>query len=59
MKLSELNGRLLTIEQKVDTLLASNPSDPDVPADAEATIVRLEDKLANVSATPPTEPPTT
>lgn len=48
MKLSEVNGRLLGIEKKVDTLLAGGTTDPDVPAELEETVVRLETKLAGV-----------
>jgi hypothetical protein len=75
MKLSELNTRLVAIEQKVDILLppVTPPADPAPPADApatettettasadyelppeiEATIVRLESKLASVTAPSP------
>lgn len=51
MKVSELNTRLVVVEKKVDTLLAAQ-ADPEVPADAEATVVRLETKLAAVTPGP-------
>lgn len=52
-KLSELNGRLVSVEKKVDTLLlGTTPADPDLPADAEETLVRLETKLAAVTPQP-------
>lgn len=52
MKLSELNGRLVGIEKKVDTLLAGVPTDPDLPAEVEETVVRLETKLSAVTPGP-------
>lgn len=51
MKVSELNTRLTVVEKKVDTLLAAQ-ADPEVPADLEATTVRLETKLAAVTPAP-------
>lgn len=51
MKVSELNARLTVVEKKVDTLLAAQ-ADPEVPADTEATVVRLETKLAAVTPAP-------
>lgn len=63
IKLSELNGRLVSLETttdsintKVDALLAST-GDPAIPADAEATIVRLDSKLAAIDAKLPTPAP--
>lgn len=54
MKLSEVNGRVTSIEAKVNTLLAAQapPADPEVPQDLTDTIVRLEGKLSGVTETP-------
>jgi len=52
MKLSELNGRLQGIEQKIDSILAS-VGDPQIPADAEETLVRIDTKLAQVPVPAP------
>jgi hypothetical protein len=53
MKLSELNGRLVAIEKKVDTLLSGTPpADPDVPQEAVDTLDRLDAKLAAITPAP-------
>jgi len=51
-KLSELNGRLTVVEKKIDTLLAATPTDPDLPADLDATVTSIETKLAAVTPAP-------
>lgn len=50
MKLSELNGRLIILNRKADTILArlGIPADPDVPVDAEAGLNTLEGKLDTI-----------
>ncbi len=54
MKLSQLNAELVVISKQVDTLIAGqNPNtDPDLPADLEATVAELKTKLAAVPPAP-------
>jgi len=63
MKLSELSGRLATLATDTGTILEdvkSIATDPNVPADAEASLVTTETNTkSTLDALAPTPPPAT
>lgn len=62
MKLSQLNNTLVTVCNRltaVEAAIRDQRTDPDLPTDAEASIVQINDKIVSLETLAGTTPPST